>query len=282
MKIMVTGAQGFVGSALIKKLHMAGYSVIPISHAEWELESPDTVQMLARHSVDYIFHLAGRVGVSESWESPLEFYRANVDATRHVLEYARLRNVPMHFVSTYLYGIQHHQPIAELASLSPTNPYAHSKSMAEDLCRYYQKAFQMQLTISRPFNIYGPGQPSTFFIQRVVEQILTKDVIEVSASMPRRDYIFIDDVADALIAIMEWGSKGEVYNIGTGMSFSCAEVIERLQEIMKTNKAVVYNEQVRKGEIPDCRADISKIKADTHWQPRYSLVEGLKALITSP
>ena len=207
MRILIAGGKGFLGRALVQKLQREGYTTISVSSEQCDLTQTHALQYLLSLTPDYVFHLAGRTGILSSWEQPEVFYRANVDTTRTLLEFCRQRKIPLHFVSSYIYGNQGPHPISEEALVQPNNPYAHSKWLAEQLCRFYVQFFSMSVTISRPFNIYGPLQPSHFFIPRMIHQLRTQDTIQALTPDSKRDYVFVDDVLpDALrIAIMKKG-----------------------------------------------------------------------------
>lgn len=278
-KIMVTGASGFLGKALVKALIKRNHEVIEIYSAICDLSHPDSIQYLSSLEVDYVFHLAGKTGIPSSWEDPLLFYSTNVDATRHVLEYCRTQATPLHYVSAYVYGLPEFLPIDEKVEPKPNNPYAHSKWMAEKMCQFYHVNFNLPLTLSRPFNIYGPSQALSFFIASVYRQIKNKENIEVGCLMNKRDYLYIDDAVAAFIAIMEQGIDGEIYNIGSGVSHTGSAVIHLLQSLLGTDKPIVETSLLRKNDIADVCADITKISTHTGWQPKFDLQDGLMQMI---
>lgn len=276
--ILVTGGNGFLGKVLITKLQAKGYTTTTIDSKNCDLSQPAAIEYLQSIPSDFVFHLAGKTGIALSWQNPLAYYRANTDTTQHVLEYCRTKKIPMHYVSGYIYGNQGPIAITEQMAATPNTPYAHSKWMGEELCRFYAHFFSLSITISRPFNIYGPNQRADFFIPRMIEQISTQ--AEIRAFNLKRDYIFVEDVAEALISIMERGKRGQCYNIGSGQSLSCAHVIEALQKLMGTQKPIVLEKQHNVEEILYTQADISKIEAELGWQPKHSLLDGLSKCLS--
>ena len=273
--ILVTGGKGFLGQVLTQKLVAQGHAVISPGSNECDFSKEAALAYLRSISPKYIFHLAGKTGIPMSWQNPAAFYQANVDTTRILLEYCRENKTPIHYVSAYIYGNQGPYPISEEARVEPNNPYAHSKWIAEELCRFYHRFYSVPMTISRPFNIYGPGQSPHFFIPRILSLLRTQETVKVLDLTPKRDYVFVDDVADALIAIMRYGLTGNCYNIGTGLSFSCKEVIALMQSLLGTQKSVLSDEKTRPEEISHAQANRDKLTQTTGWVPRYSLVQGL-------
>ncbi len=275
MRILVTGGKGFLGRVLIQKLQLEGYTTISVSSEQCDLSQANAVQYLPTDAPDYVFHLAGKTGILSSWEHPEMFYRANVDTTRTVLEYCRQNKTPLHYVSSYIYGNQGAQPISEEAPVQPNNPYAHSKWIAEEMCRFYVRFFSMSITISRPFNIYGPSQPAHFFIPRMIQQLRTQDRLQANNLNSKRDYVFVEDVADSLIAIMRKGKTGDCYNIGSGTCFSCREVIELLQSLLGRHQPIFSEDQTWHEEILHAQANRDKISKELGWHPQHSLHDGL-------
>ena len=105
-KILVTGAKGFLGAALTRRLSQMGHQVTALERQTCDLAHPHSIEHLSSYPADFIFHLAGKIGVMASWQNPADFYRHNVDSTRHVLEVARIKQIPLHYVSAYVYGKQ--------------------------------------------------------------------------------------------------------------------------------------------------------------------------------
>lgn len=274
MTILVTGGHGFLGQVLIKRLEAVGYKTMALGSSQCDLSEPKSVEYLLSLDVHFVFHLAGKTGILASFNQPALFYRSNVDTTRHVLECCRIKKIPMHYVSAYIYGNQGMRLISEDIPPEPNNPYAHSKWMGEEMCRFYANKFSIPVTISRPFNVYGPKQSSDFFIPRMINQLQNCDEVRLQDLHPKRDYVFVEDVADALIAIMKRGESGHSYNIGTGKVFSCEEVVSELQSILRTRKVVVSEHRTRAEEIAHTQANIDKI-SKLDWFPSHTLREGL-------
>lgn len=277
---LVTGATGFIGKALVRRLARAGRPVIGLGSADGDLAAPETLARLEDRAIGRVFHLAGRTFVPASWQDPGAFYRANTAATANVLDFCRRRGLPLLVVSAYLYGAPEALPIAESAPVRPNNPYAHSKHLAEQLCRFYADELGCDVTIVRPFNVYGPSQPAHFLIPTIVEQAVgASDRIEMEDLAPRRDYVYVDDLVEAMVVAADRISGYHVYNVGSGRSHSVAELVAAVQTAAGTRKPVVDRRRERKNEIPDVVADITRARTDLSWEPSHSLDEGIRLVL---
>jgi GDP-4-dehydro-6-deoxy-D-mannose reductase len=278
-KVMVTGAGGFIGKYLQRKLSSMGYEVIGIDSSSSNVA--DEISFLQYESAEimHVFHLAAKSYVPDSWTNPSLFYRVNVQGTQNALEFCRRKKITMTYVSAYLYGIPEKLPISETDSVYPNNPYAHSKYLAEQLCEFYSREFHVNVTVIRPFNVYGAGQRDIFLIPTIINQVKHNDSIRVMDLLPRRDYIYIDDLIEALVLSMS-GERGfSVYNIGSGVSISVKEIIDIVQKLFHTNKPVSDDGQVRKNEIQDVVADISRARAELAWSPQITFEDGVSRII---
>jgi GDP-4-dehydro-6-deoxy-D-mannose reductase len=278
-KILVTGSNGFIGSNLIPKLHSAGYQVIPIDIHDGDIAKEETWKNLPGTNV--VVHLAAKSFVPESWLNSHEYFRCNLLGTAAALNYCKTHHSRMIFLSSYMYGNAELMPINENAKLNPTNPYALSKKLAEELCAFYARNLGVETTILRPFNIYGPGQSENFMIQSVISQIIKGGAIHVKDLEPKRDYVYIDDVVNAILKAITIKSSWNTVNIGSGISYSVSEVIQILQDILGTNLPVVSGNERRQGEIMNTVADIEKAKEVLGWQPLINFHNGLRKIIES-
>lgn len=277
--LLLTGSTGFIGSTLKLKLRELGFDIVEINSANGGVTNPGVFDGLWSEGISHVFHLAGRTFVPESWETPAVYTKINVYGTQNVLEFCRKKGVSMTFVSTYLYGRPDSLPISEDSPLRPNNPYAHSKYLAEQLCAFYAREFNVRVNIIRPFNAFGIGQDRRYLIPSVINQALAGDAIRVTDLVPRRDYIYVEDLVDALICSMTHKEKSSVYNIGSGFSMSVQGVIDVVQEILGTDKPVVSGGNVRRNEINDVIADTTRAHTELNWYPKYSFYEGIKQII---
>ena len=281
MKVLVTGGRGFVGKVLVKKLEQAHHQVHVFDVDDGDITNVNALTPLKETGFGHIFHLAACTYVPDSWLEPHKFYNVNVLGTLNVLEFARTQNCPVTFMSSYVYGTPQYNPIDEQHPLHAFNPYAQSKILAEELCRFYTKNYNLAVSILRPFNIYGPGQPSQFLIPTILNMVLSDEynAIEVFDDRPKRDFVYIDDLADA-ITLMLGGAEG-VFNIGSGSSHSVREIIDIAQQIAGTNKPIVSKQIERPNEVQDTVANIDKIEKTFGWKTKTSIATGLKQCIDS-
>lgn len=276
MKILVTGATGFIGKAVCTALKEISYHVIEINSKNGNILNDETWNSLPYCEV--LIHLAAQTFVPHSWANPASFVEINSFGTLKALEYCRKHNSKMIYVSSYLYGNSISFPINESAELFTPNPYALSKKIAEEYCSFYANNFSLKCVILRPFNIYGPGQSPIFLIPEIINQIVKNKHIKVKDLEPKRDYIYIDDFISAVISSI-YLDKFEIINIGAGKSYSVGNIINEIQNILGTNYAVLSNNEKRQGEIMDTIADISKAKKILNWEPKINLHEGLSKII---
>jgi nucleoside-diphosphate-sugar epimerase len=277
--ILITGSKGFIGTALIKRLAIGKetYHIL-----EFDLAQGDVAQVMPAYPhVDHVVHLAGKTFVPQSWEQPQEFYRSNVQGTANILEYCRKTGAGLTYLSAYVYGQPDYLPIDEKHPLKPNNPYMHSKVLAEDLCQFYASHFAMNITILRPFNVFGNGQDPRFLIPELVQKIMdpSDKTVWIKDLRPKRDFIFIDDLVNAIVLAMEQGNGLNIYNVGSGKSYSVSEIASLIMEITNIHKDLKSQEEIRKNEIMDVRADIRKIQKTLNWSPNISLKEGLEKYI---
>jgi len=279
-KILVTGSSGFIGKHLIVKLKDLNFEVLECpGSAKINLCNIDQVEKLP--TADIIVHLAAKSFIPDSFKDPQGFYSNNIQSTLNILDKARKEGSKLIYLSTYVYGRPEYLPVDELHPVSPLNPYTQSKVIGEDLCRAYHRDFGLPSVVLRLFNVYGPGQGTSFFIPSILAQ-LKKPLMELQDSRPRRDFIFIDDVVNAIISATEYVSDGfDILNVGTGKSVSVREVSELIRTISGSSVEIRFMDQIRQGEVLDTVADISRIKSVLNWEVEVSLEEGLKKTLDS-
>jgi len=272
--VAVTGSKGFVGSALTKRLKKLDIKVIEVDLVfGYDITNSNSLSNIG--NFDFLIHLAAKSFVPDSYEDPLSFYKTNIIGTLNVLELCRKNKAKIIFTSSYVYGVPEYLPIDENHPLKAFNPYAQSKLIGEDLCRAYERDFEISYTIFRPFNIYGPHQNINFLLPKIFSQAKTGQ-IKLKDPRPRRDYIYIDDVVDAYIKAIELNSdKSEIFNLGFGQSYS-VEYITRIIQSLSDEKIIIqFTNEYRKNEILNTVSDISLTKKLLDWRPKISLDEGV-------
>jgi len=280
-KILVTGGTGFIGSALVKRLAHSGHEVIALGSRDGDIETIDITEKLQGKQVDHVVHLAGQTYVPDSWTKPAVFYRVNVQGAANVADYCSKSGAALTYVSAYVYGAPTALPIREDSMAAPHNPYAQSKFLGELVCQQFAQSFGLNFTILRPFNIYGIGQSSSFLIPKIIDQVLHAERIELDSLTPKRDYIYIDDLVDAIAVSLGKTPSGSIYNLGSGTSISVEEVVRIVQEAAGTDKPIVSKEIHRENEVMDVVADMSSFSADFAWHPKFGFVDGVAAIVGS-
>lgn len=279
--ILVTGCNGFIGKKLTVRLKKAGHEVIGLDLPDGDIAQKGSLDFLRTRGISCVFHLAAKTFVPDSWKDPFDFYRINLLGTVNVLEFCRNTDCGLTHISSYLYGPPEYLPIDENHPLKAYNPYSQSKILAEESVRFYTEKFNIRATILRPFNIYGPGQPSSFLIGELISKICDPMVseIEVMDLKPKRDYVFIDDVVEALVLTID-GPKG-IYNVGSGYSVSVGNLVDRLVLLSGCSKPIRSKGISRPNEIFELYSDIRLIQERLGWKPETELDEGLSQCIKS-
>ena len=262
---------------LLFELKRENYKVVEIGNSkstnlcDWE-----AVKKIPK--VDIIIHLAARSFVPDSFKNPGEFYNNNILSTLNILEKAKRDCARVIFLSTYVYGKPSFLPIDEKHTRQPLNPYTQSKVICEDLCSAYFRDFKIPITILRPFNIYGIGQSQNFIIPSIISQ-LNKKEIRLNGSNTRRDFIYISDIVDIIMTIIDVDSDLlTVYNVGSGQSVSIKELVEKIIEMTGSEAKVTLATKMRQGEVMETMADISKLKREWNWQPKVFINDGLRLM----
>lgn len=277
MRILVTGADGFIGSRLVKALENKKNVICRYQRKDGNLNDPDALS--SYQNIDLVYHLAAASFVPESWEKPEEYLQNNILSTIRVLELCRRQKTKIIFISTYLYGQPEYLPVDERHPCACISPYHLSKKAGEDLCRFYSLNFGVDTAIVRPFNVYGKGQKEAYLLPKLYRQLtdIRTDRIEVADLRPRRDYIYVSDLVNMLVMLKDKVNGLEIYNLGSGKSYSVKEVIDMMQEEFGTNKKIVETGAVRQNEVLDCTADIRKFEREIGNVRLHTLREGIHA-----
>ena len=270
-KILVTGSRGFIGKQVIKKLNKSEIITDSIDSKRIDLKNIEEVMRLSES--DVVIHLAGKTTKGLDWE---EYFDNNVLGTLNILEYCIVKKIKkMIFVSSYVYGNPKYLPINEKHPIEPHNPYTKSKYLAEQLCEFYAKNSDLKIIILRPFNIFGKTLPKDFLISNLLKSIKTNEKITIINKDSRRDFLHINDFVDVILKIKDFDLKFEIFNVGSGKSYSFNEVIKKIEDISMERLHLEYEEN-KENFIEEITADISKINNKIKWFPKISFDEGLK------
>jgi len=282
--VLVTGAGGFLGRVLVEKLRSAGCRVTGVDRtAGFDVCDCSCFAKLRGRRWDLVYHLAGAMHVPTSWKHPRETFATNLLGTLNVLDFCRAKKAGrLVFASSAMYGIPHYLPIDERHPVEATNPYSWSKATAEELCRAYGKLFGLDITILRPFNVYGPGQRRDFLVASVVSQVKNSGRVKVHDIAPRRDYLHVDDMAEAFLRAGTGRRKSgvRVFNVGSGRSHSVEEVVDAAFRSAGKPRRLSVSGRKRRGDVPDVVADISAARRELRWKPQTSFVDGIAAMLS--
>jgi nucleoside-diphosphate-sugar epimerase len=276
--ILVTGATGFLGRWLVAALEKKGYRVLCHSSAQGDIARC----RLPMENVGHVFHLAAKTFVPDSWRCPQTFYETNVLGTVNVLEHCRQNGAALTLLSSYVYGVPQHLPIREDHPLSALNPYGQTKILAETVAHFYEQHHGLRVVIIRPFNLYGPGQATSFLIPMLVTQMLdtSQAVVSVKDLRPKRDYLFIEDAVQMLLLSLRAEIRG-TYNMGSGWSASVEEIAQLISQAAGVEKPVVSESSPRPNEVMNTLADISRAESELGWRPSTSFQDGIAAVVAA-
>ncbi|MHB9142099.1 MAG: NAD-dependent epimerase/dehydratase family protein [Paludibacter sp.] len=281
MKILITGYSGFIGSYLLKGLNKNEHELVLVDIAN-NTNICDWQQVKHFTGIDIIIHLANLSFVPASYEEPKRFYETNYLSTLNMLELCRLNNSKMIYLSSYMYGQPLYQPINENHPIQAYNPYSQTKVICESLCEGYNRDFNIPITIFRPFNIYGKGQNPDFLIPSIIQQAQNGKII-IRDDRPKRDYIHVEDIISAIITainIKDENKSIKKYNLGSGISYSVKEIIDMVRGFYDSKIDYICTHEIRANEVLDTIADISKIKKEMDWEPKISIEEGLRKMLS--
>ena len=310
--ILVTGAEGFIGSHLCEKLVEKGANVKALvlynsfNQEGWLEDIPSNIknsievipgdvrdQELIKtitKNVELIFHLAALISIPYSYNAPRSYANTNILGTLNILEAAKLGKCKK-IISTStseVYGTAQKVPIDEEHKLQAQSPYAASKISADFLLESYVKSFNLPAVILRPFNTYGPRQSERAVISSIIRQVLDNDVktIKVGNLEAKRDFNYVKDTVDAFIGLAEANHKntifGNAYNTGTGQAVSINQTLKKIIKITGINKRIVQEKKrfrPIKSEVYNLVSSASKLNELTNWKPKFSLEKGLEETI---
>lgn len=307
-KVLVTGADGFIGSHLTELLLEQGYDVRAFtfynSFNSWgwldtlskekleeidvfagDIRDPNGIRE-AMNGIDQVFHLAALIAIPFSYHSPDSYVDTNIKGTLNVLQAARdLETSRIIITSTSeVYGTAKYVPIDENHPYQGQSPYSATKIGADRLAEAFYRSFNMPISIVRPFNTYGPRQSARAVIPTIITQLFSgKEEIKLGSLSPTRDFNYVKDTANGFVEIAKSDRTiGEEINIATEREISIGDLAnELIKQINPNAKIICDEERIRpdKSEVNRLLGSNKKIKEITNWQPKYTFEEGLRETI---
>lgn len=304
MRVLITGADGFIGSHLVEACLDAGYQVkafvwynavnswgwldtLPhdrLEHIEviaGDIRDPYSVEQAVK-GVETIFHLAALIGIPFSYHAPDAYLDTNVKGTLHILQAARKHNVSRVIVTSTseVYGTAESVPITEQHSLKAQSPYSATKIAADKMAESYYYSFGTPVAIARPFNTYGPRQSLRAVIPTIITQIVAgKREIRLGALHPTRDFNYVKDTCRGFLALARTDKVlGEVVNIASATEISIGALVQKIGSLMQADISIQTDDErmrPQKSEVERLVGDNRKLRALTDWQPEYDLDKGL-------
>ncbi len=292
MKVLITGIGGFLGRHLGKALIDAGHEVRGVCKSRVDIGSAEIVigDVLDKQfmeasckGMDCVIHLAAVTEFSNITKDPIGSMETSVSGTLNALHgLAKAGGRKFIFPSSgKVYGKPKSLPITEQHTLNPESHLGRTKKLCEELLAFHDSCTAKSYVSLRIFNVYGPGQKEYFLVPTILSQIDSGE-ITLGDIHSKRDYVYVKDVAEAFIKVMEAEGNGfEAYNVGSGNSSSAEDVMHRISEITHRKYTIKTDaSRLRGGEASDERADISKLKA-LGWSPRYGLAKGLSEMMAA-
>jgi NAD dependent epimerase/dehydratase len=304
-KILITGADGFIGSHLTDALVRLGYNVKAFvfynsfNSYGWIDELDDDIQKSidifpgdirdpfgvrkAMENCDIVLHLAALIAIPYSYHSPDTYIDTNIKGTLNILQAAKDLNIKkiIHTSTSEVYGTAQFVPITEEHPIKGQSPYSASKIGADQIAYSFFASFNLPVTIIRPFNTYGPRQSARAVIPTIITQLASGlEKIKIGSLSPTRDFNYVEDIVSGFISSMESkNTNGEIINLGSNYEISIGETVNLISNLM--NKKInidIDNDRVRplRSEVERLWASNLKAKNLLGWEPKYSGIEGLR------
>ena len=304
--ILITGADGFIGSHLTELLVKEGYQVKALSqynsfnHWGWleDLSCINQIEVLTgdirdphyckkiTKNIDTVFHLAALIAIPYSYTAPESYVATNVIGTLNICQAALENGCErlMHTSTSEVYGTALYVPIDENHPLQAQSPYSASKIGADSMAISYYNAFKLPVTIVRPFNTYGPRQSARAVIPTIITQIANgAKEIQLGDVTPTRDFNFVEDTCRGFFALSKSEKAiGEIVNIGSNFEISVGDTLGLIKKIMKSDVSFITDEtriRPEKSEVFRLWCDNSKIRKLTGFEPSYTIEQGLQKTI---
>lgn len=298
MKVLITGAYGFLGRYAAREFKLQGCHVIGIGHGRWYqeefikwgidewIESTITFEALinSNHIFDVIVHCGGSGSVGFSKINPFEDFQKSVQSTLAILEYIRLRCPGCKLIypsSVSVQGNLSDMPIKEDVIADPISPYGFHKKIAEELCKSYTINYGLKVGVIRFFSIYGEGLQKQLLYdacKKIFFSAKEKEVIFFGTGKETRDWIYVTDAASLIYKMAVKVDNFDIINGGTAIRVEIAEILEMVKKEYGSSVQIKFDGSVREGDPIYFWSDMSKAK-NYDWKPRISLSEGIKMYV---
>ncbi|MHA7733132.1 NAD-dependent epimerase/dehydratase family protein [Nitrosopumilus sp. S6] len=288
MRVLITGHTGFIGTYLTNYLVSKKYDVIGLSPKSNKKLKIKQIKKDIRKvkstdisgKIDIIIHLAAITDVNYCQKNPFECYSVNSFGTQKILQIAKEKKSKMVFLSSsHVYGKPKNNPISEKFQTNSTTIYSASKISSEIYCKSYSNSFGMDVSIIRPFSVYGPHQPENFLISSILKQLKNSNTVKIGRVTPRRDFVYISDVVKGIEIILKNTKGFNIFNIGFGKSYSVKEVLEILKTVSNRKfKVNSIKKNFRQIEIPEIRSNSKKLQK-LGWKPEIPFKKGIRIML---
>ena len=305
-KILVTGADGFIGSHLTEILSAKGYEVKALSQYNsfnnwgWleQVNCKNDIEILSgdirdsnycktiTKDVEIIFHLAALIAIPFSYVAPDSYIETNIRGTLNICQAAKENGVSrlIHTSTSEVYGTAQYVPIDEKHPLQPQSPYSATKIAADAMAMSFYNSFDLPVTIVRPFNTYGPRQSARAVIPTIITQIASgKKQIKLGDQSPTRDFNYVEDCCRGFVELAESKKTiGETINIGSNTEISIGDTFNLIKELMSSDVTLIDDEQrkrPKKSEVFRLWCDNQKINKLVGYKPQVNIKDGLKKTI---
>lgn len=305
-KVLVTGADGFIGSHLTEMLLERGYEVKALSQYNsfnywgWLEDIPDNsnLEIISgdirdphyckeiTKNIDIVFHLAALIAIPYSYVAPDSYVDTNVKGTLNICQAAKENGVErvIHTSTSEVYGTALYVPIDEKHPKQPQSPYSASKIGADMMAMSFYNSFNLPVTVARPFNTYGPRQSARAIIPTIISQIASgMKEIKLGDLSPTRDFNFVKDTCRGFIALAENDETiGKEINIATNFEISMKDTLDIIKDLMKSDVKFITDEQrlrPEKSEVFRLWGDNTLLTLLTNWKPEYDINSGLEETV---
>lgn len=305
-RVLITGADGFIGSHLTERLVAGGHRVVALSqynsfnHWGWlediscleevevvsgDIRDPHFCDRVTRN-IDIVFHLGALIAIPYSYTAPDSYVDTNIRGTLNICQGALKNNVQrvIHTSTSEVYGTARYVPIDEQHPLQAQSPYSASKIGADAMAMSFFNAFNLPVTIVRPFNTYGPRQSSRAVIPTIITQIASgKKQIHIGDVSPTRDFNYVLDICRGFVEIASCDAAiGDVVNVGSNYEISVGDTLALIRDLMQSDvEFTVDNQRLRPGssEVFRLWCDNTKLRRLTGFSPQYDIRSGLQATV---